>query len=113
MNSARFAVVLALNAAPALANDFPTIARVEYVLQCMRDSKAPPQEMVYKCACAIDHIAGKIKYDDWIDLMTVAQGTSIAGERGGVLRDMKDGRKMISGYRELQAQAKKACFIQD
>jgi hypothetical protein len=46
-------------------------------------------------------------------LSTVANGTSIAGERGGVIRDMKDGRKLISNYRELQTQAKQACFIND
>jgi hypothetical protein len=104
---------LAGAAAPAVANDFPTAARVEFVLECMKESKAPPQEMVYKCSCAIDHIASKVTYENWVDLSTVALGTSIAGERGGVIRDMKDGRKLIANYRQLQAQAKKACFIGD
>jgi hypothetical protein len=27
------------------------------------------------------------------------------------MRDMKDGRKMIASYRELQENAKKHCFI--
>jgi hypothetical protein len=113
MHRTSFIVALALAPASALANDFPTVARVEYVLQCMRDSKAPPQEMLYKCSCALDHIAANVKYDAWIELSTVALGTSIAGERGGVIRDMKDGRKLIGRYRELEAQAKKACFIGD
>jgi hypothetical protein len=37
--------------------------------------------------------------------------TTIAGERGGVMRDMKDGRKIIVSFRELQNDAKKTCFI--
>ena len=95
----------------AHANDFPTRARVEYVLTCMRESKTSQQESMYKCSCAIDAIAAKVSYDAWVDLSTVANGTTIAGERGGVMRDLKDGRKLIASFRELQDSAKKACFI--
>jgi hypothetical protein len=98
---------------PAYANDFPTVARVEFVLECMKEGKASAHEMLYKCSCAVDHIASKVSYETWVDLSTVALGTSIAGERGGVIRDMKDGRKLINTYRDLQKQAKQACFIGD
>ncbi len=93
------------------ANDFPTRARVEFVLTCMSESKAPRQESMYKCSCAIDAIADRVSYDTWVDLSTVANGTTIAGERGGVMRDMQDGRKLIASFRELQDSANKACFI--
>ena len=110
----RYALLLVLGAAPlAYANDFPTHARVEFVLTCMRESKAPPQESMYKCSCAIDAIADKVSYSTWVDLSTVANGTTIAGERGGVMRDLKDGRKLIASFRELQVSAKKACFIRN
>ena len=95
----------------ANANDFPTRARVEFVLTCMRESKVPQQEAMYKCSCAIDAIAAKVDYNTWVDLSTVSNATTIAGERGGVMRDMKDGRKMIVSYRDLQEGAKKRCFI--
>ena len=108
-----FAPLLVLLVTPVVgfANDFPTSARVEFVLTCMRESKAPPQESMYKCSCAIDAIADKVKYSAWVDLSTVANGITMAGERGGVMRDMKDGRKLIASFRELQDNAKKACFI--
>jgi hypothetical protein len=95
------------------ANDFPTHARVEFVLNCMRESKAPKQELMYKCSCAIDAIADKVDYSTWVDLSTIANATTIAGERGGAMRDLKDGRKMIASYRELQESAKKRCFINE
>jgi hypothetical protein len=95
----------------AHANDFPTRARVEFVLTCMQESKASPQESMYKCSCAIDAIADKVSYKQWVDLSTVANGITIAGERGGVMRDMKDGRKIAASYRELQENAKKQCFM--
>jgi len=108
------AVLLAVATTPfAHANDFPTRARVEFVLDCMRSSKAQPQESMYKCSCAIDEIASKVDYATWVDLSTVANATTIAGERGGVMRDLKDGRKMAASFRELQAAAKKSCFLND
>lgn len=97
----------------ARANDFPTQARVEFVLNCMRSSKEPTQESMYKCSCAIDSIAAKIDYATWVELATVANATTIAGERGGVMRDLKDGRKLIASFRELQAEAKKHCFLNE
>ncbi len=97
----------------AQANDFPTRARVEFVLDCMRSSKAAPQESMYKCSCAIDDIANKVDYATWVDLSTVANATTIAGERGGVMRDLKDGRKTITSFRELQAEAKRRCFLNE
>ena len=108
----RYALLLILCFAPlARANDFPTQARVEFVLTCMRESKASQQESMYKCSCAIDAIADKVDYSTWVDLSTIADGTTIAGERGGVMRDLKDGRKLIASYRELQESAKKSCFL--
>ena len=97
----------------AAANDFPTRARVEFVLNCMKESKATPQESLYKCSCAIDAIADKVDYGTWVDLSTIANASTIAGERGGVVRDLPDGRKRIAAYRELQEQARKRCFIGD
>ena len=110
----RYALLLILCCASlARANDFPTQARVEFVLTCMRESKASQQESMYKCSCAIDAIAEKVPYSTWVDLSTVANGSTIAGERGGVMRDIKDGRKLIASYRELQEDAKKRCFIRN
>jgi hypothetical protein len=95
----------------ASANDFPTQARVEYVLACIHDHPDIARAAVYKCSCAIDAIAGQVDYEAWVDLSTIANGITIAGERGGVLRDMKDGRKIVARYREIEAKARKSCFL--
>ncbi|HWH42690.1 MAG TPA: hypothetical protein VNU21_22775 [Usitatibacter sp.] len=102
-----------VTAAPLLAaaNDFPTQARAEYVLTCMRENDMR-QDSLYKCSCAIDAIADKVSYEQWVDLSTVANATTIAGERGGVVRDMKDGRKLIGTYKQIQEQARKGCFLE-
>jgi hypothetical protein len=103
--------LLAAAAAHADANDFPTRARVEFVLDCMRQSGVPQQEAMYKCSCAIDAVAEQVDYRTWVDLSTVANAITMAGERGGELRDMKDGRKLIASYKDLRDKAMKACFL--
>ena len=114
MRSRSLLLLTLLSVVPVVrANDFPTRARVEFVLACMRDSKASPQESMYKCSCAVDVIADKVRYNDWVDLSTISNGITIAGERGGVMRDLKDGRKLIASYKDLQARAKKQCFLNE
>jgi hypothetical protein len=112
--NARLLVVPALLAAGlAHANDFPTRARVEFVLDCMQHSGVPQQEAMYKCSCAADAIAEQVDYRTWVDLSTVANAITMAGERGGEVRDMKDGRKLVASYKDLRAKAMKACFLPD
>ena len=97
--------------AHARVNDFPTRARVDYVLTCMKGVKAPLHEAMYKCSCAVDYIASKIDYRTYVDMSTIADAITIAGERGGVMRDLEGGRKTAAQLRALKERANKACFI--
>ena len=103
-----------LLAAPALAlaaNDFPTVDRVLYVQECVRDNPGPHYEMINKCSCALDRVASEVKFDDYTNMSTVVKAISIGGERGGTLRDNESVKPQIARLRELQAKARKACFI--
>jgi hypothetical protein len=111
MNARLALLPVLVAAAVAYANDFPTRARVEFVLECMQHSGVPQQEAMYKCSCAADAIAEQVDYRTWVDLSTVANAITMAGERGGELRDMKDGRKLIASYKDLRNKAMKACFL--
>lgn len=108
---AALALLAAGHAAPAAANDFPTLERVRYVQECMRQHPGPQFEMTSKCSCALDNIADKVKYDDFVSMSTVANALTIGGERGGALRDNESIKPEAKRYRELQAQALKSCFI--
>ena len=98
-------------AAPARANDFPTVDRVLYVQECMRNNPGPHYEMVNKCACALDRLAGEVKFDDYVNMITVVNAISIGGERGSELRDNETVKPQIARWRELQSRVQKACFI--
>ena len=98
-------------AAPALANDFPTVDRVLYVQECMKNNPGPHFEMVNKCSCALDALAREVKYDDYVNMSTIANAISIGGERGSELRDNESVKPQIKRLRELQAKVQQGCFI--
>jgi hypothetical protein len=110
--SALVTLALLLGASAAQAHDYPTVERVLYVQQCMRDHPGPGFEMINKCSCAIDKIASEIIYDDFVSLSTVANAITIGGERGAVLRDAEPMQELARKYRKLNQEAKKSCFIQ-
>ena len=43
------------------SNDFPTLARSEFVFACM-SSNASNRDFMAKCSCAIDEISKRISY---------------------------------------------------
>ncbi len=95
------------------ANDYPTLARVEYVFECLEENAGPRQEMIYKCVCAVDRVAETIPYDRWVELSTFFKAQPMAGERGAYVRERSDIQSQLKSYRELQARVRKACFIPD
>jgi hypothetical protein len=105
-------IVLCL-AGAALANDFPTVERVLFVENCMREhADRPRQEMLYKCSCVVDAIAAETSYDDFVEMSTANDAGQIAGERGTQVRESAEGRSLTKRYRELRAKAAKGCFVQ-
>lgn len=102
---------LAALALPALAHDYPTADRVTYVEECMQQHPGTRYEMLSKCSCAIDRIARDLPYEDFVNMSTAANATTIAGERGNYIRDTKQLQDQIKRFKALQTAAKKSCFI--
>jgi hypothetical protein len=105
--------VSAAGAAPAQAaavHDYPTVDRVEFVLECMQRN-AGKQEFLYKCACVIDEIARQFTYDDFVEASTAARYQSLGGERGGLFRDPPKTRETAKRYLQVQNDAMKRCAV--
>lgn len=96
----------------AAAFDYPTVDRVEYVHVCMRDHPEQAQAMVYKCSCAIDAIAKQMTYEQFIESSTAANAYTIGGERGETVRNYAPAKKLADKFKDIQAQARKGCFIE-
>ena len=54
------------------AHDYPTLARVEYVNECI-GRNGGKLAALYQCACAIDRIANAMDYDDYVEASTFAK----------------------------------------
>jgi hypothetical protein len=113
----RIALTLALSTAPgaawaqgAGATGYPTVDRVEFVLECMQRNGGK-QEYLYKCSCVIDGIARKYGYDDFVEASTAARYQSLAGERGGVFRDPPQVRDTAKRYLQIRGEAMKRCDV--
>jgi hypothetical protein len=108
----RLALAFALSLAGtcAAAHEYPTVGRVEFVLECMQRN-AGKQEFLYKCACVIDEIAQKFSYDDFVEASTAARYQSLGGERGGLFRDPPKTREVAKRYMQVQGEAMKRCDV--
>lgn len=114
------AVVLAFSAsafaakakvAKAKVNNYPTLDRVQYVLECTQNyPDKVHQEMVYKCSCAIDEIAKKISYNDFINDWTASKAITIAGDRGAI-REHQMVKVMVKQFNDAQGSAQKTCLF--
>ncbi|MBF2760827.1 MAG: hypothetical protein ISN28_11270 [Ectothiorhodospiraceae bacterium AqS1] len=96
----------------ATANDFPTQARVEFVLGCMADRGGQNYDTLYPCICLIDRIAASMSYEEYTASETLTFLYSTAGERGGIFRDAAPrSRQRIKGFRAIHEEAEAACFV--
>lgn len=102
---------LAVAAAPAAANDYPTAERVLFVQSCMQEHPGPSFEMISKCSCTLDALAEVITYDEYVQLSTAAKAVSIGGERGSYIRDAEMLTAQGRRYRKLQAEAGERCML--
>jgi hypothetical protein len=106
----RFVAVAALAAlsvatAPAHANDFPTRARVEFVLQCIKDNGGESLKNLYGCVCIVDHIAERMTYADFEEATTFEALRTVPGERSGVFRENERGRALGKAAQEIRTEA--------
>ncbi|MEJ1965959.1 MAG: hypothetical protein WDO56_32175 [Gammaproteobacteria bacterium] len=109
------AVVVAMFAwsplyADARANDFPTLARVEYVQECINRTGGDRSHL-YQCSCVVDRIAQAMTYDEFVEASTFAKYSTLPGEGGGIFRDTDEAKKKAKLYRGVEADAFAACNL--
>jgi hypothetical protein len=93
------------------ANDFPTQARVEFVLGCMNEQGGQSYDNLYKCVCLVDAIAAEMSHDEFAQAQVFTQLRSTAGERGGVFRDPEQARTLSAKLAAVIERGKAACLI--
>ena len=96
-------------AAPA-TNDFPTLARVEYVLQCMQQHGGQNYNTLYGCTCSVDKVASQLNYAEFSEAQTFTYLRSTPGEAGGLFRDPPRSKVLRERFQEARTLAEQACF---
>jgi hypothetical protein len=94
----------------APAHDYPTIARVEYVNECV-GKNGGKLAALYQCSCAIDRIANALAYDDFVEASTFAKYATLPGAGGAIFRDSDRGRKLAKDFRDLESDALRGCGL--
>jgi hypothetical protein len=95
----------------ALGNDFPTLARVEYVLGCMNQIGNQNYDTLYQCVCSADKIAERLSFDDYSEAQTFTMLRSTPGEKGGVFRDPPQAEELREALADAQDYARASCFL--
>jgi hypothetical protein len=103
-----YAAPLALADSPV--HDYPTVARVEFVQECIT-RHGGKLENLYQCSCAIDRIANALSYDEFVEASTYAKYATLPGEGGGIFRDSDTAKQMAKRYRETEAEAYRSCGL--
>lgn len=92
-----------------LANDFPTQARVEYVMQCMAERGGQNLDNMYHCVCAVDKIASLMNYQDYSESLTFTYMFDTPGEKGGEFRDPPQSKVLRDKLKAAKKEAE-GCF---
>jgi hypothetical protein len=104
------AAALSAGAAHAqVANDYPTVARADYVFACMK-SNGETREALERCSCSIDVIASIVPYEKYVEAETFLSIAQVSGERGAFFRSSSTAHAVTTEIRRAQAEAEIRCF---
>lgn len=110
MKRALLAVLLVPAAASAQAvNDYPTEARVEYVLACMA-TNGESSDALRRCSCSIDNIATVLPYERYVAAETVLRMQQVSGDRAAMFRQGAMMDTVTADLRRAEAEAEILCF---
>lgn len=98
-----------VTATPAIANDYPTEARVDYVLGCMA-ANGQGRLVMQRCSCSIDVIAEQIPYEQYEAVETILSMHDQRGELGVLFRTERGLQEQVEAFRAAQTEADLRCF---
>lgn len=107
--SGALALLFGVLISPAIANDFPTSARADYVLACMA-ANGQTRNSLDRCSCSIDAIANILTYEKYVQAETVLSISRTPSHNAEVFRSSAMLGDMVADLRRAQAEAEITCF---
>jgi hypothetical protein len=90
-------------------NDFPTVARADYVFACMK-TNGDTREALEQCSCSIDIIATILPYERYVSAESVLSLSQVPGRFGVMFRSPEEAKAAVAELRRAQAEAEIRCF---
>ena len=91
------------------ANDFPTLARSEFVFACMSSNESN-RDFMAKCSCAIDEIAKRINYEEYAQAEAIARLQLGGSPREEAFKSVGLSKERMQKLYRAQAASELECF---
>jgi hypothetical protein len=91
------------------ANDYPTVARADYVFACMQVN-GQTREALERCSCSIDVIASLLPYERYEEAETVMRVRQRGGESTSMFLTNPMLRAKVEDLKRAQVEAELRCF---
>jgi hypothetical protein len=90
-------------------NDYPTVARADYVFGCMQVN-GQTRDALERCSCSIDVIASLLPYDQYEEAETVMRVRQRGGKNAAMFLTMPMLRAKVDELKRAQVEAELRCF---
>ena len=91
------------------ANDYPTVARADYVFGCMQVN-GQTRDALERCSCSIDVIASLLPFAQYEEAETVMRVRQRGGKNASMFLTMPMLRGKVDELKRAQVEAELRCF---
>ena len=92
-----------------LINDYPTLARADYVFGCMA-ANGQTRDVLERCVCSIDLVATILPYQKYVEAETVLRVGQVGGEKTSMFKTSPALQAIVAELRRAQVEAEFRCF---
>lgn len=89
-------------------NDFPTVARADYVFACMQVN-GQTRDVLEKCSCSIDVIASLLPYAEYEEAETILSVRQRGGKSLGIF-EYGPAKEKVKSMKRAQVEGELRCF---
>lgn len=93
----------------APANDYPTVARADYIFGCMA-ANGQTRLALERCSCSIDVIASVLPYAEYEEAETIMSVRQRGGENAAMFISMPLMREKVARLKRAQIEGELRCF---
>lgn len=96
-------------AVEAPVNDYPTVARADYVFGCMA-ANGQTRQALEKCSCSIDVIASVLPFKEYEEAETIMSVRQRGGQNTSMFLTMPLLREKVARLKRAQIEGELRCF---